>query len=49
MVKKKTKFGKLVTLYLSHEAIAKLKKLTDNKSTYIERLINREFENAKRE
>lgn len=47
MVKTKSKFGKIVNFYLSYDTIAKLKKLTDNKSAYVERLINKEFENAK--
>jgi len=48
-MKTKIKFGKITNFYLSYEAIAKLKKMTDNKSAFIERLINKEFENAKRE
>lgn len=46
-MKTKSKFGKQVTLFLSYETIEKLRKLTTNKSGYIERLINKEFQNAK--
>jgi hypothetical protein len=42
-MKLKTKFGKNINLYLSNEVISKLNKLTNNKSAYIEALINKEF------
>jgi len=40
---KKVKFGKRMNIFLSHEAIAKISDLTDNRSGYIEALIMREW------
>ena len=48
MVKNKYKFGKRVTYYLSYDAINKLSKICKNKSSFIEMLIFKEFENVKK-
>lgn len=42
--RKKSKYGKMVTVYLSNESIAKLRKLSGGKqSQYIENLIMEDF------
>lgn len=42
--RKKSKYGKMVTVYLSNETIAKLRKLSGGKqSKYIESLLEEEF------
>ena len=44
MTKKKVKFGKRITIYLSYEVINRLNKLSSNKSAFIEALINKSYD-----
>jgi len=49
MPKKKTKFGKRVSLYLSNEALQKAAELSKNRSGLVEDLIFREYARRKDE
>lgn len=48
MARKKIKFGKRISLYLSNEAIVKLDNITKNRSRFIEKLILKWEEEQKR-